>query len=61
MIETRFKDTEVGRIPVDWDVKPLADIGNFSKGAGISRAEALSGNIPAIRYGEIYTCHNDYI
>jgi type I restriction enzyme S subunit len=61
MIETTFKDTEVGRIPVDWDVKPLADIGNFSKGAGISRAEALSGNIPAIRYGEIYTCHNDYI
>lgn len=61
MIETRFKDTEVGRIPVDWEVKPLADIGNFSKGAGISRAEALSGNIPAIRYGEIYTCHNDYI
>ena len=61
MIETRFKETEVGRIPEDWEVKPLADIGNISKGAGISRAEALSGNIPAIRYGEIYTCHNDYI
>jgi len=41
MIETRFKDTEVGRIPEDWDVKPLADIGNFSKGAGISRADPL--------------------
>ena len=61
MIETRFKDTEIGRIPEDWEVKPLADIGYFSKGAGISRAEAFSGNIPAIRYGEIYTCHNDYI
>jgi type I restriction enzyme S subunit len=61
MIETIFKDTEVGRIPEDWEVKPLADIGYFSKGAGISRAEAFSGNIPAIRYGEIYTCHNDYI
>ena len=61
MKETRFKDTEVGRIPVDWEVKPLAEVGTFSKGAGISRAEASSGNIPAIRYGEIYTCHNDYI
>lgn len=61
MIETRFKDTEIGRIPEDWEVKPLADIGYFSKGAGISRTEAFSGNIPAIRYGEIYTCHNDYI
>ena len=61
MIETRFKDTEIGRIPEDWEVKPLTDIGYFSKGAGISRTEAFSGNIPAIRYGEIYTCHNDYI
>ncbi len=61
MIETKFKETEVGRIPEDWEVKPLAEIGTFSKGAGISRAEALSGIIPAIRYGEIYTCHNDYI
>ena len=59
MKETRFKDTEIGRIPEDWEVKPLADIGYFSKGAGISRAEAFYGNIPAIRYGEIYTCHND--
>lgn len=33
----------------------------MSKGFGISRAESLTGNIPAIRYGEIYTNHNDYI
>lgn len=61
MIETRFKDTEVGRIPEDWEVMPLSRIGAFSKGAGISRAESLSGDIPAIRYGEIYTVHNNYI
>ena len=61
MIETRFKETMVGKFPKDWDVRPLGEIGTFSKGAGISREEALSGKLPAIRYGELYTTHNDYI
>ena len=61
MIETRFKDTDVGKIPVDWEVKQLADIGSFSKGCGISRADAITGAIPAVRYGELYTIHDFYI
>ena len=61
MIETKFKETEVGRVPADWEVKTLGEIGSFSKGMGISRAESNTGSIPAIRYGEIYTSHNDYI
>lgn len=48
-------------IPSDWEVKFLSEIGSFSKGSGISRSESNSGNLPAIRYGEIYTKHNDYI
>lgn len=56
-----YKQTELGIIPTDWEVKPLKKIGVFSKGAGISRDESNSGNIPAVRYGEIYTKHNDYI
>ena len=56
-----YKQTELGKIPTDWEVKPLKKIGVFSKGAGISRDESNSGNIPAVRYGEIYTKHNDYI
>lgn len=61
MLETKFKNTEIGRIPEDWEVKTLKQIGSFSKGAGISRVEAHSGNLPAVRYGELYTLHNDYI
>lgn len=61
MKETKFKQTEVGMIPRDWEVKTLGEIGSFSKGSGISRSESNSGNLPAIRYGEIYTKHNDYI
>ena len=55
------KMTEVGLIPVDWKVKRLGDVGSFSKGAGISRAQANSGKIPAVRYGELYTTHHNYI
>ncbi|WP_290729463.1 restriction endonuclease subunit S [Fibrobacter sp. UBA3629] len=61
MKETKFKQTEVGLIPSDWEVKFLSEIGSFSKGSGISRSESNSGNLPAIRYGELYTKHNDYI
>lgn len=48
-------------IPEDWEVKSLSQIGVFSKGKGVTRADAQSGDIPCIRYGEIYTSHNDYI
>ena len=53
-----YKQTELGIIPEDWEIVRLGDIGNFSKGAGISREDVQTGNIPAIRYGEIYTTHN---
>ena len=56
-----FKKTEIGWIPRDWEVKRLGDIGSFSKGAGICKNESNSGFIPAIRYGELYTKHKEYI
>lgn len=45
----------------DWEVKQLGDIGLFLKGRGVKKDEAQSGTLPCIRYGEIYTHHNDYI
>lgn len=45
----------------NWEVKQLGDIGQFLKGRGVKKDEAQSGTIPCIRYGEIYTHHNDYI
>lgn len=44
-----------------WVEKRLGDLGKFSKGSGISRAQANTGDIPAVRYGELYTSHQDYI
>lgn len=56
-----FKRTEVGVIPQDWNVTPLGDLGKFRKGRGVRRDEALSGDLPCVRYGELYTHHNDIV
>jgi len=56
-----YKNTEVGVIPEDWEVKTLGEIGKFSKGSGIKKEEAQTGNIPCIRYGELYTKHSNFI
>lgn len=39
----------------------LGNLGTFYKGAGISRDDANSGELPAIRYGELYTDYNTFI
>ena len=43
------------------EVKRLGEVGRFLKGSGVRKDESLSGDLPCIRYGEIYTRHNDYI
>lgn len=60
-ITTKYKSTYIGTVPVDWDVKQLSDFGSFSKGKGIRKDEVVPQGIPCVRYGEIYTHHNDYI
>lgn len=56
-----YKQTEVGVIPEDWETVSLVTLGTFSKGRGVRKDEAASGEIPCVRYGEIYTHHNDII
>lgn len=45
----------------EWRAKPLGEVGHFLKGRGVAKDESLSGSIPCVRYGEIYTRHSDYI
>lgn len=56
-----YKLTEVGVIPEEWKVTSLGLLGTFSKGQGVRKSEADSGDLPCVRYGEIYTHHNDII
>ena len=56
-----YKLTEVGIIPEDWLISNIGSLGNFSKGHGVRKDEATSGELPCIRYGEIYTHHSDIV
>lgn len=56
-----YKASELGEIPEDWDIVRLGTLGSFSKGAGVRKDEARSGTLPCIRYGEIYTMHNEVV
>mgnify|MGYP006288203631 CR=1 FL=1 len=46
---------EGGNIPEGWRVIRLGEVGEFSKGKGISRKDVVENGFPCIRYGEIYT------
>jgi len=45
----------------EWEAKRLGELGRFLKGSGVKKDEARSGDLPCIRYGEIYTHHDDYV
>ncbi len=57
----KMKETNLGLIPEDWEVKTLGDIGAFLKGKGVSKAEILREGLPCLTYGELYTKHHDII
>lgn len=44
-----------------WTKTMVNRLGIFLKGSGVKRNEALSGELPCVRYGEIYTAHSDYV
>jgi len=44
-----------------WVTIKLGSLGVFLKGSGVRKDESMSGDLPCVRYGEIYTKHNDYI
>lgn len=46
----------------DWEEATLDDVATFLKGKGISKADInMEGNLPCIRYGELYTYYKEII
>jgi len=45
----------------EWEDKTLGELGQFLKGRGVTKDQTRSGNLACIRYGELYTHHNDVI
>ena len=59
---TKFKRTEIGMIPSDWEVVCINDIATkVIRGSGISRDDITKEGIDCIRYGELYTSYNTII
>jgi|LSQX01.3.fsa_nt_gb type I restriction enzyme S subunit len=59
----KFKETDLGLIPVHWEIKRLGTLGRFYKGGNISREELTTlfvsdDDVSAILYGDIYTKYN---
>ncbi len=53
-----YKNTSVGIIPEDWEVKSLEELGVFFRGKGIPKSKILNEGIGCIIYGQIYTTYN---
>lgn len=45
----------------EWEIIQLGSLGTFIKGTGVKKDEAVSGDLPCVRYGEIYTHHHDVV
>ena len=55
-VKSGYKQTEVGIVPEEWEVKPLQEVGKFAKGKGLLKEDIkTSGRIPAIPYTALYT------
>jgi len=57
-----YKQTEVGVIPEEWEVKRFWEIGKLSKGKGLLKEDIKrSGLIPAIPYTALYTDYSEVL
>jgi len=45
----------------EWEVRRLGEVGVFLKGSGVTRDQSSSGVLPCVRYGEIYTSHQNIV
>ena len=57
-----FKQSELGRIPEDWDVSTLGNIAIFLKGAGLPKSDLTDdGQYKCIHYGQLFTLYEELI
>lgn len=56
MVKSKFKNTDIGQIPEDWDLVNWNDVFDFKSTSSYSRAEIKSsGDVGYIHYGDIHT------
>ena len=55
-----YKNSPLGIIPDDWEVKKLGEIGTFSKGYGVPKEAIIDNGLSCLTYGDLYTKY-DYV
>jgi type I restriction enzyme S subunit len=55
-----FKDTEIGRIPKEWEVKKLINIGTLQRGHDLPNQERIKGKYPVIGSNGVVGYHSVY-
>jgi len=59
MVAEKYKQTEVGVIPSDWEVKTIGEIFTFYSTSNFSKAEmTLNGEVGCVHYGLIHAISN---
>lgn len=58
---TEFKDSPVGRIPAEWEVKKLGEIFNLSSGKFLSAKNMIEGSYNVFGGNGISGKHNEYL
>ena len=61
MKETKFKHTEIGLIPEDWEVKSLVDATPLQRGFDLPKAEQQIGSYPVVYSNGICSYHNKFM
>lgn len=61
MIETKFKQTEIGLIPNDWEVKSIKDATPLQRGFDLPKKEQKKGEYPVVYSNGICSYHDKYM
>ena len=61
LVAEKYKQTEVGLIPSDWEVKTIGEIFTFYSTSNFSKAEmSLNGEVGCVHYGLIHAIDNSH-
>lgn len=57
---SEFKETEVGEIPKEWEVKSLKEIATLQRGKDLPKQNQVPGNYPIVGSSGVLGYHNKY-
>lgn len=60
MIETKFKHTDIGLIPEDWEVKSFVEVAPLQRGFDLPKKELKRGKYPVVYSNGIGAYHDSY-